>query len=207
MRSSAVCFGLMAVAVCLAGCSKNPLTGESQMSDAMIGAGTGAAVGAGAGYTVGSITQTNPATSALIGAGVGTAAGAGAGMYMDGQETKKREALQGSGVSVTRAGNTIALNLDKEVSFAPGGAQISANDAKTLDSVAMVMQKYPKTKLDVIGYADATEGTVLSKQRAEAVVAYLTFKGISPKRLMGTGTSSMMATASRHVELNLQPLS
>jgi len=206
MRKFIVLFGSLCSAAVLAGCSSNPFTGESQMSDTAIGAGAGAALGAGAGYAVGSVTHANTTTSTVLGAGVGALAGAGAGAYMEDQQAKKREALQQSGVSVTQAGHTIALNLDKDVTFAPGEAQISSSNAKTLDSVAMVMRKYPKTKLDVIGYADATEGTVLSKQRAEAVVAYLTLKGISPKRLMATGTSSMMATAARHVEMNLQPL-
>ena len=198
--------GVMASsAAFLAGCSSNPFTGEAQMSDTVIGAGAGAAVGAGAGLAVGSVTHADKATSALIGAGVGAAAGAGAGMMMDNQNAKKREQMQASGVAVTRAGNSVSLSLDKDVSFASGDATLSGADCKTLDSVAMVLKKYPKTKLDVIGYADNTEGAALSKKRAEVVVTYLTAKGIPASRLMAVGTSSMMATASRRVELNLQP--
>ncbi|MBG1232595.1 OmpA family protein [Aestuariivirga litoralis] len=206
MRKFVLAVSLATSAAAVSGCSTNPFTGESQMSDTVIGAGAGAAVGAGAGAAVGSITHADVATSALIGAGVGAVAGAGTGMYMDNQQAKKREQMQATGVSVTRSGSTVALNLDRDVTFASGQSALSPADAKTLDSVAMVLKKYPKTKLDVIGYADPFEGSSLSKQRAEAVVAYLTTKGIAPKRLMAVGTSSMMATASRRVELNLQPL-
>ena len=206
MRKFVLTLSLAVSAAAMAGCSANPFTGESQMSDTAIGAGAGAAVGAGAGYAVGSITNADRTTSTLVGAGVGAATGAAAGMYMDKQNDDKRVAMQSSGVSVTRAGNTIALNLDDEISFAPGQIALSTGDAHTLNAVAMVMRKYPKTRLDVIGYADDQEGAAISKQRADIVVSYLASKGIAKSRLMGVGTSSLMATASRRVELNLQPI-
>lgn len=55
---------------------------------------------------------------ALIGAGVGALAGVSVGAYMDIQEKKLREQLQKTGVSVTRKGDDITLNMPGNITFA-----------------------------------------------------------------------------------------
>ena len=59
----------------------------------------------------------------LIGAGVGALTGAGVGAYMDRQEAKLRAQLQGTGVSVTRNGNDLILNMPGNITFKTASAK------------------------------------------------------------------------------------
>ena len=54
---------------------------------------------------------------ALIGAASGAALGGGIGYYMDVQEAKLRQKMKGTGVSVTRSGDQIILNMPIIVTF------------------------------------------------------------------------------------------
>src|SRR5262245_3762380 len=91
-----------ACAVLLSGCQTvNPYTNETQTSKAAKGAGIGAAAGAVVGMLTGDNSKERK-KRALIGAGIGALAGGSVGYYMDVQEAKLRQQLQGTGVSVTR---------------------------------------------------------------------------------------------------------
>lgn len=97
---------LLALSVALTGCTTNPYTGEEQASNTAKGAGIGAAGGA----LVGAIAA-GSRKSVLLGLGIGALVGAGIGAYMDREEEKLRQQLRGAGVSVTRDGNDIILNI------------------------------------------------------------------------------------------------
>src|SRR5262245_34150665 len=97
----------LSVAVLLAACATDPYTGEKRVSRTAIGAGAGALAGAGIGALIGN----HHGRNALIGAGVGALAGGSVGLYMDRQAAKLREELAGTGVSVTKEGNNIVLNM------------------------------------------------------------------------------------------------
>ncbi len=116
------------VAGLLAGCTTvNPYTRESQTSKAAKGAGIGAAAGA----VVGLLTKGDKLQNALIGAGVGALAGGGVGYYMDVQEAKLRQKLEGTGVSVTRVGDNITLNMPSSITFATNSADLNAQASIT----------------------------------------------------------------------------
>ncbi len=199
----------------LAACSSNPFTGESQLSDTAIGAGTGAALGAGAGLAVGSITKASPGQSALIGAGVGAIAGAGTGMYMDNQKAELSQEMKDNGVSVTRVGNDVILHMASNVTFGSQDAHIKARDQKILNDVAVVVARYPHMRIMIDGHADATDGdnaVEVSQKRADTVATYLASRHIDGKRMMvrGWGTSQPLAadsdqSANRAVEISLSP--
>ena len=55
---------------------------------------------------------------------------------MDVQEAKLREKLQGTGVSVTRNGDQLILNMPNNVTFDSSSAQLKAAGANTLSGVA-----------------------------------------------------------------------
>src|SRR5690606_4519337 len=95
----------------LAGCTTDPYTGEQKMSNMAGGAALGALAGAGIGVLAGGDDRRN----ALIGAGIGALAGGAIGGYMDQQEAELRRYLQGTGVSVTRVGNQIVLNMPSNI--------------------------------------------------------------------------------------------
>jgi len=193
----------------------NPFTGEKQVSNTAKGAGIGAAGGAVAGVLIG---DNRKAT--LIGAGIGALAGAGVGYYMDQQEAKLREQLQGTGVSVTRVGDQVVLNMPGNVTFATNSADVSAGFYPVLNSVALVVKKYSKTYVDVIGNTDSTGSADynqrLSERRALSVSRYLESQGVQPVRLAtrGLGESAPIASndspdgrsLNRRVEIVLTPL-
>src|SRR6185503_15875697 len=129
----------------VAGCETvNPYTQETQTSKAAKGAGIGAAAGA----VVGLLTKGDKLQNALIGAGVGALAGGGVGYYMDVQEKKLRDRMAGTGVTVTRMGDNITLNMPSNITFALNSADLNAQFFNALDGVSMVLKEYDKTVVE-----------------------------------------------------------
>lgn len=210
--------GVGIVVACLtAGCSTiNPYTGEKQTSNAVKGAGIGAAAGAVAGL----LTKGDKLENALIGAGVGALAGGGVGYYMDVQEAKLRQKLEGTGVSVTRVGDNITLNLPSSITFATNSADLNAQFYNALDGVSMVLKEYNKTVIEVAGHTDSTGSDQynqqLSQRRASAVANYLASHGVVNQRLLTVGAGESHPVASndseagraqnRRVEMTIVPI-
>lgn len=210
--------GVGVVVACLtAGCTTvNPYTRETQTSKAAKGAGIGAAAGAVAGL----LTKGDKLQNALIGAGVGALAGGGVGYYMDVQEAKLRQKLEGTGVSVTRVGDNITLNLPSSITFATNSADLNAQFYNALDGVAMVLKEYNKTVIEVAGHTDSTGSDQynqqLSQRRASSVANYLASHGVVNQRLMTVGAGETHPVASndseagraqnRRVEMTIVPV-
>lgn len=189
------------VTALLAGCTTvNPYTRESQTSKAAKGAGIGAAAGA----VVGLLTKGDKLQNALIGAGVGALAGGGVGYYMDVQEAKLRQKLEGTGVSVTRVGDNITLNMPSSITFATNSADLNSGFYNALGGVAMVLKEYNKTVIEVAGHTDSTGSDSynqqLSERRASSVANYLTGQGITQQRLMTVGAGEAHPVASNDTE-------
>lgn len=189
------------VGALLAGCTTvNPYTRESQTSSAAKGAGIGAAAGA----VVGLLTKGDKLQNALIGAGVGALAGGGVGYYMDVQEAKLRQKLEGTGVSVTRIGDNITLNMPSSITFATNSADLNGQFYNALGGVAMVLKEYNKTVIEVAGHTDSTGSDQynqqLSERRAASVANYLVGQGITQQRLMTVGAGESRPVASNDTE-------
>jgi outer membrane protein OmpA-like peptidoglycan-associated protein len=206
-----------ALIVFVSGCTTvNPYTREDQTSKAAKGAGIGAAAGA----VVGLLTKGDKLQNALIGAGVGAIAGGGVGYYMDVQEAKLRQKLEGTGVSVTRMGDNITLNMPSSITFATNSADLNAQFYNALDGVSMVLKEYEKTVVEVAGHTDSTGSDqynqALSQRRAQSVASYLGSHGVVGTRLMtvGAGEGHPVASndteqgrsANRRVELTIVPV-
>lgn len=197
----------------------NPYTREDQRSKAATGAAIGAAVGAVAGVLTGDNSRERR-QRALLGAGLGGLTGGGVGYYMDVQEAKLRKQLEGTGVSVTRNGDEITLNMPSNVTFASNSADLNSQFFGTLDSVVLVLKEYDKTLVDVLGHTDNTGGLELNQQlsqrRAATVGTYLVNRGVVADRVVqqGFGYSRPIATndtaagraANRRVEIVLSPI-
>ncbi|MDR3476309.1 MAG: OmpA family protein [Devosia sp.] len=206
----------------LAGCATvpNPFTGEPQLSNTAGGAAIGAGSGAVAGAIIGGATGSDPRVAALIGAGVGALGGAAIGSYMDQEEAELRAQLQSTGVSVTRAGEQIILNMPANVTFDTDKALVKAQFNATLVSVGLVLKKYNKTVVDVYGYTDAQGSDAhnkdLSQRRAVAVAAVLANQGVDQRRffVQGKGEADPIASndteigraQNRRVEIQLSPI-
>lgn len=204
---------MMGVAACS---TINPYTGEQQTSKAAKGAGIGAAAGAVAGL----LTKGDKLENALIGAGVGALAGGGVGYYMDVQEAKLRQRMQGTGVTVTRVGDNITLNMPSNITFALNSSDLNAQFFSALDGVSMVLKEYDKTVIEVAGHTDSSGSDQynlqLSQRRAQAVANYLSSHGVMTPRLItvGAGEAHPIASndteqgraANRRVELTIVPV-
>jgi len=199
----------------------NAYTGDTQLSNtaggAMVGAGTGAVVGAFAGAATGN----DPRIAALIGAGLGGLTGAAVGHYMDQQEAELRAQLQSTGISVTRVGNQIILNMPSNITFQTDSATVNGGFNDTLVSVGLVLKKFNKTVVDVTGHTDNTGSDAhnqdLSQRRAVAVATILANQGVDQRRfyIEGKGESDPIASnaneggrsQNRRVEIQISPIS
>jgi outer membrane protein OmpA-like peptidoglycan-associated protein len=206
---------VLVMALGIAGCTTDPYTGEQKASKAAIGAGMGALGGA----AISAMTGGNR-KNVLLGAGIGALAGGAVGYYMDQQEAKLRQQLQNTGVSVTRNGDSIILNMPGNVTFATDSSNISANFYAVLDSVALVINEFEKTYVDVTGHTDSTGSDSynmqLSVARAGSVARYLESRSVLPQRIstQGLGESRPIASndnaegraLNRRVEIVLTPI-
>lgn len=200
----------------LAACATDPYTGERRVSRTAIGAGVGALAGAGVGALIGDHRGRN----AAIGAGIGALSGAAVGGYMDLQAKKLREELAGTGVSVTKIGDNIVLNMPGNVTFATDQSDVQGSFYPVLNSVARVLKEYEKTLIHVTGHTDSTGGYQynmgLSQRRADSVSSYLAAQGVQAVRLQARGFGPDRPVAgnetpegrqqNRRVEITLEPL-
>ena len=210
---------LCSVTLMLSGCqTTNPYSNEGQTAKATGGAIIGALAGAAIG--VASSSKSDRGKGALIGAASGAALGGGAGYYMDVQEAKLRQQLQSTGVSVSRSGDNIVLNMPNAVTFAVDQTYLSQGAKDVLNSVALVAKEYSKTQLNIFGFTDSTGAAAynlrLSQVRASEVGSYLINQNIAPNRVKSEGLGEARPIASnsnktgqaqnRRVEIVLSPL-
>jgi outer membrane protein OmpA-like peptidoglycan-associated protein len=197
----------------------DPYTREEQTARAQRQAVIGAGVGAAVGLITGDSSMERK-KRALVGAGLGALAGAGVGTYMDRQEAKLRAELERTGVSVTRDGDNITLNMPGNITFATNSADLNANFYDVLNSVSMVLAEFDQTVVEIAGHTDSTGSEEfnqqLSERRASSVAAYLGTRSVLPDRILtvGVGETRPIATndtdvgrqQNRRVELTLVPL-
>jgi outer membrane protein OmpA-like peptidoglycan-associated protein len=219
MKTNIIVAGLAALA--LSACSTtNPYTGDAQLSNTAGGALLGTGGGAVAGALLGAAVGGDARVGALIGAGVGGLTGAAIGNYMDQQEAELRSQLQGTGVSVTRVGQQIILNMPSNITFATDQSAVQPQFNQTLVSVALVLKKFDKTLVDVSGHTDSQGDDAynqqLSYKRAISVATILANQGIVQQRFSITGRGEQNPIASnstemgraqnRRVEIQLSPI-
>jgi len=208
---------VLSAALIVGACTTDPYTGQPKVANTATGAALGALAGAGVGMLAGGDDRRN----ALIGAGIGALAGGAIGLYMDQQEAELRRELQGTGISVTRVGDQIVLNMPSNITFATDQDQVMSGFYPTLNAVAKVLNRFPKTIVDVYGHTDSTGDDTynfnLSQRRALSVANYLNAQGVDSRRFAVTGFGETRPIANnstdigraqnRRVEIQLTPLS
>ena len=217
-KPSLLAIVVLTTALVASGCTTiNPYSNEQQTAKATSGALIGAVAGAAIGVV--SSSKSDRGKGALIGAASGAAVGGGIGYYMDVQETKLRQQLASTGVSVTRSGDNIILNMPNEVTFGVDQTELSDGAKRVLNSVAVVAKEYSKTQLNVLGYTDSSGSDSynlrLSQVRAGEVGNYLMSKGVASARVKSKGMGEASPIASnanaigraqnRRVEIVLTP--
>ena len=203
---------IAAATVLLGACTTNPYTGERQAGKAAT-YGVGAAAVCG---IIGSMDSSKHARNAALGCGV---VGAGVGAYMDVQEAKLREQLQGSGVQVVREGDNIRLVMPGSITFQSNSYNLRGDFYPTLNAVGEVLSKYGETTLRVTGHTDNTGSRQLnqelSERRAGSVADYLVTRDVSRSRMLVQGmafdqpvadnSSEQGRAQNRRVELYILP--
>lgn len=174
----------LAVLAGLVGCTSNPYTGEQQASKtATYGLGAAAVCG-----LVGALDSSEKARNAALGCGI---VGAGVGAYMDVQEAKLREQLQGTGVQVVREGDNIRLIMPGNITFNTDSYELRASFYPVLNSVGIVLAKYTDTALRITGHTDNTGSRQynlnLSERRANGVADYLVTREVARGRMFVQG--------------------
>ncbi|NCF26555.1 MAG: OmpA family protein [Gammaproteobacteria bacterium] len=162
----------------------------------------------------------DPRKHAVMRAGVDAVAPDSIGDYMDQQEAKLRRQLAGTDVTVTRIGETIILSMPGSASFASGSSSVDSEFFPVLESVAVVLDEFDQTYVDVIGHTDSKGSRQynqrLSEKRAQSVASYFESREVISERVIADGMGEANPIApndtragraqNRRVEIKLKPV-
>lgn len=178
----------------------------------LIGAGSGAALGAAIGGIAGK------GKGAAIGAAIGTAVGAGTGAIIGRTMDKKAEEaakIEGAEVEKITDSNgltAVKVTFNSGILFAFNSSELSSSSQKALSDFAVILKEDPTIDIAVFGHTDKV-GTYeanqkVSTDRAFSVQQYLQRCGVSAsqfKEVKGLGYSqydeSLSADENRRVEV------
>lgn len=173
---------------------------------------TGAAVGAIAGAVIGKQVSGGP-KGAVTGAIVGGIAGGATGNYMDKQQQEFEAALAQEqsqhNLEIQRmADESLKIDVSNEISFDFNSANVKPAFMPTLDKVANVLNRYPKTNVTVVGHTDSTGSDSynqqLSERRARNVADYMVGRGVNSGRMFSIGQGETQPRASNDTEAGRQ---
>ena len=159
-------------------------TATKTQKGAVIGAGTGGAIGAIIGKKAG-----NTAVGAIIGGAIGGTAGAYIGRRMDRQAAEIEQSVPNA--EVIREGEGIIVKFDSGILFDVNKSALKAQARTNIESLATSLKNNPETNILIVGHTDATGTDALnyrlSEQRAASVKNYAISQGISASRLTTEG--------------------
>ncbi len=160
----------------------------------------GAVAGALVGAAVGAMQDDNKLDKAVAGALVGGAAGAVVGNILDRQAAELQGAVNNPNVTVVNTGKSIVLTMPQDITFATDSATVRPDLQRSLANVAATLNRYPASRIDVIGHTDNTGAAAynqtLSEQRARSVAAVLTGNGVAANRISAYGRGETQPIAS-----------
>jgi len=218
-KKTIILLASLATTSLLTGCvtTRDAYTDQEKTSRTTQGAVIGGVIGALGGAIA---KDDDRGKGALIGAAAGAAVGGGIGYYMDQQEAQLRARLRNSGVSVTRIGDDIILNMPGNVTFATDNYNINSGFYDVLNAVALVLNEFDQTLIEVAGHTDSTGADSynlqLSQRRAQSVTNYLIAQNVAAGRFQVIGFGERQPIASnatsqgraqnRRVEIRIQPI-
>ncbi len=201
------------VVFAVAGTLMMGLTACENMNRTQKGAGIGGLTGAGLGAIIGSRSG-HAGRGALIGGAAGALVGGVVGNYMDRQADELQKVAE-----TERTGDGIVVTMHDKILFDVDSANVKPEAGASLQKIADILKKYPKTNITVAGYTDSTGGEAynqaLSERRANSVKFMLVSYGVDGARVTsgGFGKSSPVASndtaegraQNRRVELHIVP--
>jgi len=190
-------------------------TADNTQQGALVGAGLGAVLGA----ISGGGDRDEAIRNAALGAALGGGLGAAIGNDLDRQEAELRGAL-GANVGIVNTGNQLIVTMPQDILFAVDSATLTGSLQADLAAVAASLNRYPNTRVNVIGHTDNTGAAAynqgLSQRRAQAVSSVLINAGVAPSRInaIGRGEDAPIASnltpegrqQNRRVEIIITPI-
>jgi outer membrane protein OmpA-like peptidoglycan-associated protein len=163
------------------------------------GALTGAAIGAGLGILTGQGGK-DKLDRAVVGGAIGALAGGVIGNNLDRQAAELQAELNDSRIRVVNEGNQLRVVMPNGILFATDSASVQGSIQNDLYTVADNLNRYPNTRVEVVGHTDNTGSAAynqdLSERRAAAVAAILRSAGVSGGRIASYGRGESAPVAS-----------
>lgn len=98
--------------------------------------------------------------------------------------------------TISLTGATVQLAVDSAIAgseawFAPGMAGLTVPGRERLDAIYPLLLRHPELQIEVRGFADnpSVQTLRVGRERAEAVRAYLVFRGLNEDRITATAAS------------------
>ncbi|MEN6542389.1 OmpA family protein [Parvibaculum sp.] len=206
MRGGWAFLSIMAVSGALAGCQTAPLAPAPAPAPTPT-------------YSMASTDAAALRVQAMQKKGVAPIPGREVGAYMDGVEHDLISDLLDHGFSVTRVGNSVHLNMERDIAFAPNSTAIGPDAASALKRLARIAREHDRLLIDITGHTDqagtAEANRKVSEERARNVAQFLIDQGLDGKRfiLRGAGAREPIASnrtaegraQNRRVEIKLSP--
>jgi len=203
---------LVGVAMMTSACVTGPddpnrHTKQNAAGGAALGALAGAIIGYQGDHSGGAL------RGALVGAAAGGALGAGTGIYMDKQQAEFENQLaserRANKVEIERLQNeNLKITMNSEVSFDFNSSAMKPAFGRTLDKVAEILKRYPRTTVRIVGHTDdvgsAEYNQRLSEERAKSVAWALEDAGLSGQRVTTEGRGESQPRASNASEAGRQ---
>ncbi|MFV0358179.1 OmpA family protein [Tropicimonas sp.] len=164
----------------------------------------GALVGGAFGALAGLATSGGEAKDAIIGGVAGAAAGGIIGNMMDRQAAELRQSIANENVIINQVGGNLVVTMPQDILFAVDSTSISEPARQDLGTLAASLNKYPDTRVEVIGHTDNTGAASynehLSVRRAQTVANVLVANGVAPARVSATGRGEAAPVATNLTE-------
>lgn len=161
----------------------------------------GGAIGAGAGGVAGGVIGNqlgNTTLGAIIGAAVGGTAGTLIGHHMDKQAEEMRQDIKNA--RIERIGEGIKITFDSGILFGIDSSALQPSARTNIESLALILNKYPDTNILIEGDTDNTGTTEynqqLSERRARSVADYQKSLGVAGSRISTIGLGELNPVAS-----------
>ncbi|OYX43580.1 MAG: hypothetical protein B7Z02_08545 [Rhodobacterales bacterium 32-67-9] len=199
MRITTLLIGSSATALFLAACTPVDQYSADPNQRTKEGALTGAGIGALAGILTGDGGK-DKLDRAVVGAAIGGLAGGVVGSNLDRQARELQAEIQDSRVRIINEGNQLRVVMPEGILFATDSAAVQPSIQNDLFAVADNLNRYPSTRVEVIGHTDNTGSAAynqdLSQRRAAAVGAVLRDAGVSGGRIVTYGRGEDVPVAS-----------
>jgi outer membrane protein OmpA-like peptidoglycan-associated protein len=200
--------GAMALLATLAGCASvpNPLAGAAP-SPAQAAPAVAPA-------------PTDPRIAALVRAGTKPLTGPAGSAYMDNVEKTLNAQFAAHGLSITRQGNLIVVDVPADKAFETGESTLRPASRPLLVALGVALRHFNQTVIDVYGFTDST-GTPaaqrdLSQRRAVTVGTILAAQGVGQERyyMEGKGAANPIASnataegraENRRIDIQISPV-